>query len=166
MKRLLSKLALVLLLFTFAVLSAGLLRLYTLVLALLVSVIVALLFEKVLVKRSLSLRDIVRVLYLLEFLVRFIHAEIKAHAQVTKIILLGKSVKPAIVAIPYSVESEYGLALVALSITNTPGTLVLHVDKTTKTMYVHWINATTFDPVEAQRRISREFERLAKKVFG
>ena len=166
MKKALNKLILTLLLLAFAILSTGSLRLYTLTLGLIVSAVIAIVFEKTLFKRSLVLRDVKKIVYLLEFLLYFITSEIKAHTEMTKIILFEKNVKPAIIAIPYNTQSDYGITLVALSITNTPGTIVLHLDKNTQTMYVHWINAVTLNPREAWERISKKFNELAKNMFG
>lgn len=166
LKRLLNKLVLILTLLSFAVLSTGSLRFYTLLLGVIISVIMTLLFENALIKRSLSIRDALRLLHLVKYLLYFIYVEIKAHVELSKIILLGKHVKPAIVAVPYSIESDYGLAMVALSVTNTPGTIVVHVDKKSRTMFIHWINATTFDSYKAREEISRGFEEIAKRIFG
>jgi len=166
LKRLANKLAVILVLLSFTVLSAGSIRLYTLFLGVIISVTVALLFEKMLVKRTLSIRDVLKVLYLVEYLLHFIYAEIRAHIELSKIVLLGKRVKPAIVSIPYTVDSDYGIAMVALSVTNTPGTIVVHVDKESKTMFVHWINADTFDPHKAREEISEKFDEIARRIFG
>lgn len=166
MKRVLSKLVLVLLLLLFVVLTTGSVRLYTLLIGLAVSTAVALLFEKTLVKKPIALRDAVKLLYLLKYLLHFIYVEMESHIEVAKVILLGKGLRPAIVAIPYSTESDYGTAMVALSITNTPGTVVVHVDRKSKTMFVHWITAKTFEPWGAWEEVARVFDSLAKKVFG
>jgi len=142
------------------------LRLYTLTLGLIVSAAIAVVFERALFKRPLTLRDIKKTMHLLKFLLYFVISEIKAHTEMVRIILLGKSMKPAIIAIPYTTQSDYGITLVALSITNTPGTVVLYLDRNTQTMYVHWINATTLESKEAWEKIGRKFDELAKSVFG
>jgi Multisubunit Na+/H+ antiporter, MnhE subunit len=142
----------------FFTLSAGSLRFYTIALGIVVSTFTTLLLEKIVLKRILELHDILKLVHIFNYILYFVKAEISAHVELVKIILLGKQVKPAIVAVPYRVESDYGITLMALSITNTPGTVVLNVDTNSKTMYVHWINAKTFHSEEAKKRISEGFE--------
>lgn len=96
----------------------------------------------------------------------FFVAEVKAHLDVMYRILHPKlPVKPAIVKVPYRVETDYAITAVANSITNTPGTIVIDIDTNNKTYFVHWIYAETLDPGEAREKISSKFEDFAKKVF-
>lgn len=96
----------------------------------------------------------------------FFVAEVKAHLDVMYRILHPKlPVKPAIVKVPYRVETDYAVTAVANSITNTPGTIVVDIDTNNKTYFVHWIYAETLNPEEARRKISSKFEDFAEKVF-
>lgn len=96
----------------------------------------------------------------------FIVDETKAHVDVIKRILHPRTpVSPAIVMVPFDVESDYAITAVANSITNTPGTVIVDVDREKKVFYVHWINATTLEPVDARESISSVFEKYSKAVF-
>lgn len=96
----------------------------------------------------------------------FVVDETKAHLDVIKRILHPRTpVSPAIVAVPFEVESDYAITAIANSITNTPGTVVVDVDKDKKVFYVHWINATTLEPAGARENISSVFEKYSKAVF-
>jgi multicomponent Na+:H+ antiporter subunit E len=92
--------------------------------------------------------------------------ETKAHLDVIKRILHPKApVNPAIVKVPFDVESDYAKTAIACSITNTPGTVVVEIDEEKKVFYIHWIDAKTLDPVKAREEISLIFEKYSKKIF-
>jgi multicomponent Na+:H+ antiporter subunit E len=92
--------------------------------------------------------------------------EYQAHYQVVKAILSrNPGLKPAIVEVPYDVNSEIAIVTIANSITNTPGTVVVDVDEGKKRFYVHWLFAEAFEGEEARRGVSAEFEKWAKKIF-
>ncbi|OYT40798.1 MAG: cation:proton antiporter [Desulfurococcales archaeon ex4484_58] len=96
------------------------------------------------------------------FLKYIIVIEAKAHLNVIKLLFTGKY-EPGIVKVPLDAESGYAKVLVANSITNTPGTVVVDIDD--KYLYVNWINVLTEDPMKAKEYISLEFEKYAKKIF-
>ena len=77
-------------------------------------------------------------------------------------------INPGIVKIPVDVSSDYGMALVADSITLTPGTVTMDiVEENGQTYYyVHWIDVETTDPVEAGEIIKGTFERKVKGIWG
>ncbi|AFK51039.1 Na+/H+ antiporter, subunit MnhE [Thermogladius calderae 1633] len=92
--------------------------------------------------------------------------EYLAHYSVVKAILSrDPGLKPAIVEVPYYVNSEIAIVTIANSITNTPGTVVVDVDEKRKRFYVHWIFAEAFEGEEARKGVSAEFEDWAKKIF-
>ena len=96
------------------------------------------------------------------FLWYFFVAEVKAHADVIGRIITG-NFEPGIVKVPLKVKSEYARTLVANSITNTPGTVVVDADE--NYLYVNWINVTTENPEEAKKEICEEFEKFAERIF-
>ncbi|MEM4503101.1 MAG: Na+/H+ antiporter subunit E, partial [Ignisphaera sp.] len=92
--------------------------------------------------------------------------EVKAHIDVIKRIIHPKMpINPGIVKVPINVSTDYALTAVANSITNTPGTVVVDVDKEKGYLYIHWIDVKTIEPNEAWKQISQVFEKFAKKVF-
>ncbi|AEK72378.1 hypothetical protein GQS_02385 [Thermococcus sp. 4557] len=88
--------------------------------------------------------------------------EAKAHADVIRRILSG-DVRPGIVKVPLNLGDEYARFLVAASITNTPGTVTVHMDD--GCVYVNWISVSTSDPEKRREEILGEFEENAKKIF-
>ena len=92
--------------------------------------------------------------------------ETRAHASlIWKILNPRARLRPAIVKVPYSLESEYAIAAVAILVTNTPGTAVVDVDEGEKAFYVHWVDAKTLDAEEARSAISKLYEEYCRRVF-
>ena len=93
---------------------------------------------------------------------------IKANVDVAKRCFGGcKNVNPGIVKIPVDVESEYGQAMLANSITLTPGTITMEVtEEDDQTYYyVHWIDVTAPSGKEAGDAIKANLEKGVRRVF-
>ena len=166
---LLNYVAVFLLIYTFYIVFTGSTALFSLVLGLVASAILTPIITPFLTTRSVGLRDLKRLGLLILYYFRYMLIdEVKAHLQVIRIVLsrdINKAIRPAIVKVPFSVETDYGITLTAGSITNTPGTCVIDVDKERKVFYVHWIYATTTEPEKAREEISKVFEEYAKRIF-
>ncbi len=74
---------------------------------------------------------------------------------------------PGIVKIHTDLNSDTGTTILANSITLTPGTLTVDVDKKlNKTyLYVHWIDVKTLNRKETADEIKGDVERWLKKIF-
>ncbi len=130
-----------------------------------ISCIASFVTVKLCIERHSKVLDIRRFLYLVIYSLYYIAvAEPRAHLDVIKRILKPRY-RPAIVAIPTKVRSDYALLTVANSITNTPGTVVVDVDEERRVLYVHWIDAKTVEPERAREYVSRAFEEWASKIF-
>jgi len=93
---------------------------------------------------------------------------IKANVDVAKRCFGGcKNVNPGIVKIPVDVESEYGQAMLANSITLTPGTITMEVteEEGQTYYYVHWIDVTAPSGKEAGDAIKANLEKGVRRVF-
>jgi multicomponent Na+:H+ antiporter subunit E len=152
-----------LLVFTIYVLFAGSTSQYTLLTGALIALILGFTTSRYLVKNEYKLLDPRRLLYLAYYFLKYMTIiEFKAHIDVLKRIF-NMNIKPGIVKIPVQVKSSYGRLLVACSITNTPGTVV--IDERDGYFYVNWIYVTTVEPLAARREISEEFEKYGTKIF-
>ena len=69
----------------------------------------------------------------------------------------GRRVKPGVVAIPLALHTDWGIALLANSITLTPGTLTLDVSNDKKFLFVHCLALE--NPEGFKKEIKRLFER-------
>ncbi|CAB50372.1 Na+/H+ antiporter subunit E [Pyrococcus abyssi] len=145
------------------VLFTGSIRTFDLITGLIVGIIVGLLMGNYLVKDDSKALNPVRWLWgVVYFLWYMLVAETRAHLDVIVRTLTG-NYNPGIVKVPIDVKTDYAKTLIATSITNTPGTVVVDLDD--KFMYVNWINVTTTEPEEAKKVICEDFERYAKKIF-
>ncbi|HIP88766.1 MAG TPA: cation:proton antiporter [Thermococcus paralvinellae] len=141
----------------------GSIRPFDLITGVIVALGVGLLMGKYLVKNDAKALNPVRwiwaVIYLLWYM---LVAETRAHLDVIVRIITG-NYNPGIVRVPVNVKTDYAKTLVANSITNTPGTVVVDLDD--DYMYVNWINVTTVDPEVARKEICEDFEKFARRIF-
>ncbi|NJE85377.1 cation:proton antiporter [Thermococcus sp. CX2] len=136
---------------------------YDLATGAIIAIAVGLLAGKFLVKNDAKALNPARWLWLGAYFIWYmLVAEVKSHIDVMLRIITG-NVEPGIVKVPIDVKTEYAKTLVANSITNTPGTVVVDMDE--KYLYVNWIDTSTEDPEEARSEISADFEKYAKKIF-
>lgn len=75
----------------------------------------------------------------------------------------GNRIRQGIVAIPVCITSRGLTAVVANSISLTPGTLTLEVDRERRIIYVHVLHLHDLDTI---RKDLHRFEELALKAFG
>ena len=97
----------------------------------------------------------------------FLSELVKANRDMAKRCYGGcKNINPGIVKIPVGLESEYGQALLANSITLTPGTITMDVaEEDGKTYYyVHWIDVTATGE-QAGEIIKGKLEKGVRRVF-
>lgn len=105
-----------------------------------------------------------RWIYLIIYVPFFLYYLIKANIDVAyRVINPWLPINPGIVKIKTELKSEIARAVLANSITLTPGTL--SVDIIDDHMYVHWIDVKSEDVEEASKMIARRFERILKGIF-
>lgn len=157
----------VILSFIIYIVFTGSISVYDVYTGIIVAAVIGLLTGVFIVENPSKALSVKRALYMLKYIIwYFLVAETKAHFDVIKRALSPRpSLNPGIIRIPYNVSTDYAMTLIANSITNTPGTVVVDVDYDKKLFYVHWIDAKTQDPNEAWRMISSEFENYARKIF-
>lgn len=107
-----------------------------------------------------------RYLWFLIYLPLFVWECFKANIDVAfRVIHPKRPIRPGIVKVKTSLRSDTALTFLANSITLTPGTLTVDVDKENGYLYVHWINVRSTDIEEATERIVGRFERILKRIF-
>lgn len=74
-------------------------------------------------------------------------------------------IKPGIVKVKTDLKSDLALTFLANSITLTPGTMTVDVDRENGFLYVHWINVKAPDIEGATRLVAGRFEPLLRKIF-
>lgn len=167
MKRTARTLVVALLTFTTYIVYTGSILTYDIVTGVFVAVVVGLLFSNLTVKSPGKLLSPTRWLALMIYALKyFFYYETVAHIDVMRRILHPRvPVNPAIVEAPFQANTDYAITMIANSITNTPGTVVVDVDENRKVFYIHWIDAKTLNPVEVRKFVFEDFERYARKVF-
>ncbi len=78
-----------------------------------------------------------------------------------------KLVRSGIVKIPTDLTSENGLAMLANSITLTPGTITMDVveENGKNWCYIHWIDVASEDPEEAGKAIKGTLEKWIGRIW-
>lgn len=92
----------------------------------------------------------------------------KANVDVAKRALNPKlPINPGIVKVPTELKSEYGLAMLANSITLTPGTITMDIveENGKNYCYIHWIDVATTKGKEAGQAIKGTLERWIRRIF-
>ena len=76
-------------------------------------------------------------------------------------------VNPGIVKIPSNMKSEYGRAMLANSITLTPGTITMDIteEEGQTYYYIHWIDVASSDPEEAGEAIKGTLEKWTGRIW-
>ena len=93
---------------------------------------------------------------------------VKANWDVAKRCLGGcKNVNPGIVKVPVDLSSDYGQAMLANSITLTPGTITMDIaeEEGQTYYYIHWIDVATADAKEAGDAIKGTLEKAVGRIF-
>ncbi len=167
MKRLAKAFGPMVLSFIIYITFSGSVSAYDLVSGVIVALVVGLLVANIVVSKPSKLLQVWRLAWLIAYSIYyFFIAEVKAHLDVMHRILHPKMpINPGIVRVPYSVETDYAMTTVANSITNTPGTVVVDLDPSRRTYYVHWIYIRDLTPAGAKKHISETFEKYARKIF-
>lgn len=104
--------------------------------------------------------------FLFYFLPVFVWECFKANLDVAyRVLHPALPIKPGIVKVKTTLDSDAGLTFLANAITLTPGTLVVDIDKDDRVLYVHWINVQDKDVQGATKIIVERFENILKKIF-
>ena len=105
---------------------------------------------------------------LIAYIPVFLVELIKANVDVAKRCFGGcKNINPGIVKVPVDLESEYGQAMLANSITLTPGTITMDIaeEEGQTYYYIHWIDVATAEPKEAGDAIKGTLEKGVGRIF-
>lgn len=74
-------------------------------------------------------------------------------------------INPGIVKVKTQLKSDLALVFLGNSITLTPGTLTVDVDKENGHLYIHWINVKGKEVEDVTRKIIGRFEPLLRRIF-
>ncbi|MFH1360625.1 MAG: Na+/H+ antiporter subunit E [Candidatus Omnitrophota bacterium] len=74
-------------------------------------------------------------------------------------------IHPGIVKVKTSLQSDTALTFLANSITLTPGTMSVDIDRDNGILYIHWIDVKAKDTETATKIIVERFEKILKMIF-
>ncbi|MFC1683196.1 Na+/H+ antiporter subunit E [Candidatus Zixiibacteriota bacterium] len=129
-----------------------------------VSLFLSLILHQVFLQGTGKLAQPARYFWFLVYLPVFFYHVVRANLDVAYRVLHPEMpIRPGIVKVRTTLESDMGRAFLANSITLTPGTLT--VDLVGDHLYIHWINIVTEDPQEETEVIVKKFEHYLRRVF-
>lgn len=132
-----------------------------------VAFFVALMTGDMFIKRPYVLKHPPRYWYFIVYYIPvFLWECLKANIDVAyRVLHPGLPIKPGIVKVKTSLKTDTALTFLANSITLTPGTMTVDIDRDNGILYIHWINVRATDTKEATRIIVRRFEKILGKIF-
>jgi len=138
-----------------------------LVVGVFIAAFVALMTGDLFVQRPHILPNLVRYLrFCFHYVPVFVWECLKANFDVAyRVVHPRLPIKPGIVKVKTELTSDVALTFLANSITLTPGTMTVDIDKDQGVLYIHWIDAETVDTAEATKAVAGRFEPILKKIF-
>ncbi len=131
-----------------------------------VSAFVAYITGDMFVQRPHLFAHVQRYMWFFYYIPVFLWEMIKANIDVAyRVSHPNLPIRPGIVTVRTSLKSDTGLTFLANSITLTPGTLSVDVDRENGLLYIHWIDVKDKDIDGATERIVKRFERILKRIF-
>lgn len=131
-----------------------------------VSAFVAYMTGDFFVKRPHLFKHVSRYLWFLYYIPIFIWECFKANIDVAyRVIHPDLPIHPGIVKVRTQLTSDTALTFLANSITLTPGTLSVDIDKENGFLYVHWIYVKEKDVDKATKLVVERFEKILKRIF-
>ncbi len=128
-----------------------------------VSAITALIFGKYFIHNVQKFLEPQRYFWLFLYFFIFLWACLKANFDVAyRVLHPAMPIRPGIVKVKTELKSDFARALLANSITMTPGTIT--VDIIDDYIYVHWIFVRSEDPEVYTSLILGKFEKYIKKI--
>lgn len=137
-----------------------------LIIGILVSGFVAFMTGDMFVKRPHIFKHPSRYLWFLYYIPLFIWECIKANIDVAyRVSHPDLPINPGIVKVKTTLKSDTGLTFLANSITLTPGTMSVDIDRENGFLYIHWIDVKDKDVKKATEIIVKTFEDVLRRIF-
>ena len=104
--------------------------------------------------------------FIVHYLPVFLWEVLKANIDVAyRVMHPSLPINPGIVKVKTNLDTDTALTFLANSITLTPGTMSVDIDRDKGFLYVHWIDVKTKNVEKATEIIVERFEKILKKVF-
>lgn len=131
-----------------------------------ISLLITFLAGQFLITTAKSQHPVKRFLHFLLYIPKFFWEMIKANLEVAYLVVHPLlPIKPGIVKIKTKLTKDSAITVLANSITLTPGTMTVDVNKDKGELYIHWINVKAQETESATKEISEKFEKTLTEVF-
>lgn len=101
-----------------------------------------------------------------QYVPKFLWECLKANLDVAyRVMHPALPINPGIVKVKTKLKSDTALTFLANSITLTPGTMSVDIDRNKGVLYIHWINVKETDTEKATKAIVEKFEHILAKIF-
>ncbi len=131
-----------------------------------VSLLVSILIGDMFVQGPHVLTHPSRYFWFLYYVPFFLWECFKANIDVAyRVVHWDMPIHPGIVKVKTTLKSDTGLTFLANSITLTPGTMTVDIDKENGYLYIHWIDVKDKDTERATKIIVEKFEKILKRIF-
>jgi len=142
----------------------GKLDLQSVIAGVVVAIFVGLLFGDKIARELPLSRVFSRIFWLLVYIPIFFWYVVVANLDVVyRVVHPDMPIHPGIVKVKTTLTNPAGRAMLANSITLTPGTLT--VDMVDEYLYIHWINVQAEDVEGATQEIVSKFEGMLRRIF-
>lgn len=131
-----------------------------------VALFVAFMTGDLFVKRPYMFKRIRKYIWFLYYIPIFLWECFKANIDVAlRVSHPDVPIHPGIVKVKTNLRSDTGLTFLANSITLTPGTLSVDVDREGGFLYVHWIDVKDEKVEAATKLVAQRFEKILREIF-
>ncbi len=131
-----------------------------------ISMLISFLTGHFLIANVASQHLIKRTFHFLLYIIRFIWEMIIANLEVAYLVIHPMlPIKPGIVKIKTKLTKDSAITVLANSITLTPGTLTVDINRNKGELYIHWINVKSKDIDQATKEIGERFEKTLTEVY-
>jgi multicomponent Na+:H+ antiporter subunit E len=131
-----------------------------------ISLLVTFLAGQFLITTEKSQHPAKRFFHFLIYIPKFFWEMIKANLEVAYLVVHPLlPIKPGIVKIETKLTKDSAITVLANSITLTPGTMTVDVNKDKGELYIHWIKVKVEETESATKEISAKFEKSLTEVF-
>jgi len=136
------------------------------ILGIVIAILISLVAGQFLITTEKSRHPIRRFFFFILYIFKFVWEMIKANIEVAYLVIHPLvPIKPGIVKIKTKLTKDSSITVLSNSITLTPGTLTVDVNKDKQELYVHWIKVKSTDIDEATKEVAHRFEKLLTEVF-
>jgi multicomponent Na+:H+ antiporter subunit E len=131
-----------------------------------ISALITFLAGQFLITTEKSQHPAKRFFHFLIYIPIFFWEMIKANLEVAYLVVHPLlPIKPGIVKIKTKLTKDSAITVLANSITLTPGTMTVDVNKDKGELYIHWIKVKSQETELATKEISEKFEKTLMEVF-